>query len=396
MYEKYRFLYLCVELKNGSRHFIRYHFFSRFFISLHQIEVKKRMMIQFRDWDPISFIIRNETAYITFFKLKIMMKYFMLTISIVGTALMTTVSCSSSKKTQTEVRTDIAPLAQTIVPDTFVLPVIPEALTNPDDREQYLVMHYWDRFNFADRELIRRPDITEQAFVDYISILQYVSGDDAEKSLLYTLDKAETDTAFYRHFAALFEKYFYDPNSPFRNEEYYLPVLRQLVLSPLLPEEDVSRYTFQLDMALKNRVGQRANDFHYTLESGLTFSFYDLKSEYTLLIFSNPGCPTCQAVMEQLNASKPLNDALALNSPSRTMLTVLTLYPDQDLSEWYAHLPQMPKGWIHAYDKEMEITRRRLYDIKAIPTLYLLDKEKKVLLKDTSIEAIESFFSVIH
>jgi len=71
----------------------------------------------------------------------------MLTISIVGTALMTTVSCSSSKKTQTEVRTDIAPLAQTIVPDTFVLPVIPEALTNPDDREQYLVMHYWDRFN---------------------------------------------------------------------------------------------------------------------------------------------------------------------------------------------------------------------------------------------------------
>ncbi|HBK95202.1 MAG TPA: DUF5106 domain-containing protein, partial [Porphyromonadaceae bacterium] len=39
------------------------------------------------------------------------------------------------------------------------------------------------------------------------------------------------------------------------------------------------------------------------------------------------------------------------------------------------------------------ITKQKLYDIKAIPTLYLLDKDKKVILKDTSIEAIESFFA---
>jgi len=324
------------------------------------------------------------------------MKYFILTISIIGTALLTVTSCSSSKKTQTEGRTDFESISQTIVPDTFVLPVIPEALTDPVDRAQYLAMHFWDRFDFADRELIKRPDITEQAFVDYINILQYVSREDANKSLLYTLDKAETDTAYYRHFASLFNKYLYDPNSPFRNEELYLPVLQRLVKSSLLSEEEVSRYAFQLEMALKNRVGQKANDFHYTLASGQSFSLYDLKSEYTLLIFSNPGCPTCEAVIAQLNNSKPLNDALAMNTPTRTMLTVLTIYPDKDLSEWLAHLPQMPAQWIHAYDKGMEITQRRLYDIKAIPTLYLLDKEKKVLLKDTSVEAIESFFSVMH
>ena len=37
----------------------------------------------------------------------------------------------------------------------------------------------------------------------------------------------------------------------------------------------------------------------------------------------------------------------------------------------------------------------RLYDIKAIPTIYLLDSDKKVILKDCSLEAVESFFSVI-
>ncbi|HBG57544.1 MAG TPA: DUF5106 domain-containing protein [Porphyromonadaceae bacterium] len=323
------------------------------------------------------------------------MKDFILVISLVGAALLITISCSSSKKTQTEVRADVAVVSQTIVPDTFVLPVIPDALVTPDDRARYLSLHFWDRFDFSNRKLIERPDITEQAFVDYINILPYFSKEETDKSLLYTLGKAEADTIFYRYFASLFDKYFYDPNSPYRNEEFYLPILQQLVQSPLLVEEDVSHYAFQLDMALKNRIGQKANDFHYTLDSGLTFSLYELKSEYTLLMFSNPGCPTCEAVMEQLNSSKPLNAALALNNSSRTMLTVLTLYPDNDLSEWYSHLPHLPAKWVHAYDKGMEINLKRLYDIKAIPTLYLLDKDKKVILKDSSIEAIESFFSVL-
>ncbi|MCE5205001.1 MAG: DUF5106 domain-containing protein [Porphyromonadaceae bacterium] len=323
------------------------------------------------------------------------MKDFILTMLIMAITLAATISCSSSK-TQSETKTNLREPRQSIVPDTFVLPVIPDTLTDPDRRAKYLSLHFWDRFDFTDRKLTGRPEITEQAFVDYISILPYVSKEDAEKSLFYTLEQAEADSVVYRNFASLFDKYFYDPNSPFRNEEFYLPVLQQLVQSPLLPQEDVSRYVFQRDMSLKNRIGQKANDFHYTLESGLTFTLYELRSEYTLLMFSNPGCPTCEAVMTRLNDSKPLNDALAMNSTSRTMLAVLTLYPDNNLTEWREHLPEMPKKWIHAYDKGMEVSQKRLYDIKAIPTLYLLDKDKKVILKDSSIEAIESFFSVIN
>ncbi len=56
--------------------------------------------------------------------------------------------------------------------------------------------------------------------------------------------------------------------------------------------------------------------------------------------------------------------------------------------------PYLPREWLHAYDPGMVITRERLYDIKAIPTIYLLDSDKKVLLKDSSIQAVESFFSL--
>lgn len=319
------------------------------------------------------------------------MKY-ALVILLVSVATVT--ACSSSKKSSPETLGDSLVIREEIVPDTFVLPTIPASITVPSERATYLAMHYWDRFDFGDRELIERPDITEQAFVDYINILYHIPAERVPESVSYTVDKSEQDTAMYVHVASLFEKYLYDPNSPFRNDEMYLPVLKEYVQSPLLTEGQRSSFKFQQEMASKNRVGQPAADFAYTLVNGQSFRLHDLKSEYTLVMFSNPGCSTCEAVMGQVSRSPNIQGALAMNTPGRTMLAVLTIYPDEDVALWRGHLDGMPGDWIHGYDKGMEITRKRLYDIKAFPTLYLLDSDKNVILKDTSVEAIESFFSV--
>ena len=44
-------------------------------------------------------------------------------------------------------------------------------------------------------------------------------------------------------------------------------------------------------MAMQNRIGERANDFRYTLASGATGTLYGVKAEYVLLFINNPGCP---------------------------------------------------------------------------------------------------------
>lgn len=307
-------------------------------------------------------------------------------------------SCSSSKKTESNQKdaytesNDTLPV-ETILPDTFILPIIPEIITDNDARAIYLVKHYWDRFDFNSISLIDRPEITEQAFVDYINILNYVSKDVADASLRETINKAETDYLMHLHFRNLFEKYFFDPNSPFRNEEYYIPILKEVIDSEVMSDTEKSVYNFQYEMLMKNRVGEKGNNFNYTLASGQTLSLYNLKSEYTLLMFSNPGCQTCEAVTQQLNSSDAINNVLDLNSSTRTMLTIISLYTDENIDLWLGHLPKMPQNWIHGYDKGMTITQKKLYDIRAIPTLYLFDKEKNVVLKDTSIEAIENFFT---
>ena len=70
---------------------------------------------------------------------------------------------------------------------------------------------------------------------------------------------------------------------------------------------------------------------------------------------------------------------------------VLSLNPYIDLSEFQKHLSDFPSDWINGYDKKQMIDQKNLYDLKAIPTLYLLDKDKTVLLKDATAEEIEEY-----
>jgi len=50
----------------------------------------------------------------------------------------------------------------------------------------------------------------------------------------------------------------------------------------------------------------------------------------------------------------------------------------------------MPANWTVAHDSSGILYAKSIYDLKAIPTVYLLDKNKTVLLKDCiSVPLIE-------
>jgi len=54
-------------------------------------------------------------------------------------------------------------------------------------------------------------------------------------------------------------------------------------------------------------------------------------------------------------------------------------YIDRDFKVWFSHL-KVPQKWIHGRDEYLY--KNAVYDLKAVPSIYLLDKTKKVILKD--------------
>ena len=72
-------------------------------------------------------------------------------------------------------------------------------------------------------------------------------------------------------------------------------------------------------------------------------------------------------------------------------LEVLAMYIDEDLSAWRNNREKYPKEWIYAHDGELILRDNGIYGLRAIPSLYLLDKEKRVILKDAPVEKVISY-----
>ena len=291
-------------------------------------------------------------------------------------------ACGNSKANSVS-KTEVLP-ADTIT--AFILPTIPVMFNTPELRADYLVRHYWENVNFADTNYVHHPEVTEQAWVDYIDVLKLVSAKDADAAIKDVFAQAEKSKTSYLYLAELADKYLYDPNSPMRNEELYISVLDALIASPMLDDVEKIRPQARRELAQKNRIGTKAIDFTYTLSSGKKSTLYALKAPYTLLFINNPGCHACAETIEALK-----NAPVIIRAISQKQLQILSLYPDEELDEWKRHLADFPAAWINGYDAQQVIKEKNLYDLKAIPTLYLLDKDKTVLLKDVTVMEIDQY-----
>ena len=272
---------------------------------------------------------------------------------------------------------------------SITLPAIPAMMTAPEQRADFLVKHYWDNVNFADTNYIHHPEVTEQAWADYCDILNHVPLETAQEAMRKTIERTNVDKKVFTYITDLADKYLYDPNSPMRNEEFYIPVLDAMLDSPLLEEIEKVRPKARRELAQKNRIGTKALNFNYTLASGAQGSLYQLQAEYILLFINNPGCHACTETIDALRNAPIINQLL-----EQKRLTVLSIYPDEELDEWRKHLNEFPQEWINGYDKKFAIKEQQLYDLKAIPTLYLLNKEKTVLLKDATTQAVEEYLLI--
>ncbi|MGL5015151.1 MAG: DUF5106 domain-containing protein [Bacteroidales bacterium] len=260
--------------------------------------------------------------------------------------------------------------------DSFELPSIPDLVTDPKERMNILTSRYWDNFDFTDTTILSSSDVTERIFVDFLEILQANSPENSRVAIGDLIKRAAVDSTIFIHFANLSEKYLYDLNSPFRDEELYLPVLNEMISSGYLDDAQKIRPRYTLHMIMKNRVGDKAANFIYTSPSGAKGSLYGIKAQFTLLFFNNPDCEECNILKSRIKDENIFAD--------NEIIKVVAIYPDSDLDMWRS--TDYPKEWINGYNSTL--FDDHIYDLKAMPTLYLLDRDKVVLLKDASFDDV--------
>lgn len=264
---------------------------------------------------------------------------------------------------------------------TFRYPDIPDSITLRQERIRYMAMHYWDNADLADSTMFFAP----KTVLDYIYILTLLSPADCEKSFEKTLALVSPNTRNTKLLMYGLSRYMHRVQSSFYNDELYLQILDIALRSPL----DVSllaELQYERDMASKNRIGQAAEDFSFLCKDGKEKRLYDIDAPLLLLMFNNPDCSRCRNAERYISKNDTVQRMIAENR-----LVILAVSPESDFEVWQQY--SFPNNWMCGYDNRMLVVENRLYEILQYPSLYLLDKDKRVLVKGFDYSAIASMVS---
>ena len=272
-------------------------------------------------------------------------------------------------------------------PDT----VPPGMMTESRDIAEYMAVNYWNGLTDPSRAYpfdsllvsgVLKSDV-EQKFADWTMFLDMVPLSVADKAVGKLYDRAvacerqDTSSNVFETFSALADKYLYDPNSPLRNEDHYNSFARRLSSCDLVEPSLRGKYRYEAEMTSLNRMGTVAADFRFSDKNGRTHTLHGIEAPMTLLFFSNPGCEACMNIIQVLKGDQRISSMI-----SSGVLAVLNIYIDEDLQAWREYMPIYPEEWYNGFDPDLVIRTDNLYSVRAIPSLYLLDKDKRVIMKD--------------
>lgn len=307
-------------------------------------------------------------------------------ISFLAALLLLACSNTTQQAPATEENPAVSAVSDTIAPEELPLPQLPATLRDPAERAGYLIQHFWDAMNFNDTVRSHNTDFMEQNFANFVSVFPYASEEARRGAVSALMGKVSADPEAYQLLVKIADHYLYDPNSPMLDEETYIPFLEEFIVSPLLDEATTTRLKHQLRFARLNRPGTTTADFAYTTRDGQRKTLYTTHTEgLLLLLFYDPDCEHCQEVMPQVASSAVLNELVG-----EGRLDVLAIYADEDRELWKKTNAELPSSWTVGMDTG-GINEKGLYSLRALPSMYLLDTRKKVILKDAPLNLLENY-----
>ncbi len=182
------------------------------------------------------------------------------------------------------------------------LPQVPATLTRPADRADYIAAHFYDEMNWNDTVMTVSENIT-QDWANFLSVLPHCSPDGRDSAIV-SMVRSIPET-FVPVYADMADGYLFATDSELCDEETYLRVLRALSAHPAVSEAYKSGLKSRYEYLSRCAPGTAATDITVESPDGLsTCKLESLKgrSPNILLVFYDPDCEDCHAVLEELSA----------------------------------------------------------------------------------------------
>lgn len=250
-------------------------------------------------------------------------------------------------------------------------------------RRAHTKEHFFDNFDFNDVELIK-SNIYTTAAIQYMSLYSNpnLHQQKLEEEFIVAVDKIMYEAMDNNMVYEFIVEYLVGGFQQYQFEKVLDYIAETYTPEQCENEERKTDLQTRLEKYAELTIGKPGPDFTGTTPKGKKVNLSKIKSDYTLLIFWASWCPHCNSMIPQINK-------LYTESINEDQLSIVAFSLDNNKEEWEAALHENPTTWtnvseLKGWDSEAAIN----YNIYATPSMFLLDKDKNIVAKPITVEAL--------
>lgn len=245
--------------------------------------------------------------------------------------------------------------------------------------------HYFDNINLADPNMIRTPFFFEKVKY-YLKTFYAQHPDSISLALTKILDAMEPAEENFQFFLVHYLNE-YAKSNIVGMDAVYVHLVDTYYASGRAPWTDGD----QLEKIIENAnglkptlIGKIAPDIRLERKDGTTFNLHDIPSKYTILYFWRFDCGHCQ---ESTPVVKEFYQKF--KDKGVTLVAVCTKFTDDIKGCWDYVEENEIEDWMHGVDTYHRSKYMELYYIKSTPQIFILDQDKKIIIKKIGSEQLE-------
>jgi thiol-disulfide isomerase/thioredoxin len=250
----------------------------------------------------------------------------------------------------------------------------------------YYKAHYWDAFDFSDPRIVNTPFL-EPKLERYFKNLVVQVPDSIIKDADLMVKRVSVNKEV-KAWTVFYITNQYENPKTVGTEAVWVHMANKYYLSGEMGvSEDVKKRIADKVATMKDLlVNKTFPALTLTDPAGKKVSVQAIDANYTVLFFFAPTCGHCKEASPVLKAFYDKNKANGIK--------VMAISTEHNLEEWKSFVKTYHlEGLINGYDALNQIDFNRKFDVVTTPTIYILDKNKKIIARKMPVEQIEDFLN---